>query len=52
MTALEKCPMSKLSVSRLSLMKCRWAPELIFNVTVLKPAILKKLISISFSLLT
>ena len=32
MTALEKCPMSKLSVSRLSLMKCRWAPELIFNV--------------------
>ena len=52
MTALEKCPMSELSVSRLSFMKCRWAPEFIFNVTVMKPAILKKLISISVSLLT
>ena len=52
MTALKNCPMSELSVSRLSLMKWLWVPELIINVTVLKPAILKKLISISFSLLT
>ena len=33
MTALEKCLMSELSVSRLSLMKCRWAPEVYFKET-------------------